>query len=102
MWTESEIQNCKKIFLEEVGCNDKAEKVFDETFERVRNLDFSEFHDREDMIDKMSEILEMPAKNKAFFKDNIDNNKVDTSPEEFFRDGVRLGKEFLRIKETQH
>ena len=48
MWSESEINNFKKIFLDELGCysqNIEAEKVFDETFEKARNLDFSEVHD---------------------------------------------------------
>ena len=64
MWTESEIQNFKKIFLDETHCyghQDVAEKVFDETYEKVRNLDFSEFQNKEEAIGKMLETLEMPA-----------------------------------------
>ena len=142
MWSESEIQNFKKIFLDEVSCyghDDEAEKVFDKTLERVRNLDFSEFQDKEaieklfetvvisaedvasfketlesvrnlnfskfqtkEAIDKLIETLEMHTKFVAFFKDSLVNNKFDTSPEECFRNGVRVGKEFFRIKEKQH
>ena len=62
MWPESEIQNCKKIFLDEMrrySQNNEAEKVFDEMFEKARNLDFSELHDEKEVIDKMSEKLEI-------------------------------------------
>ena len=105
MWSESEIQNYKKIFLDEVSCyghDNEAEKAFDETFERVRNLDFSEFQDKEEAIDKLFETLETPAEFVAFFKDSLVNNKFDTSLEECFKNGVRVGKEFFRIEEKQH
>ena len=77
MWTESEIKNCKKIFLDEIRrCSqnnkaemlEKAEKVFDEMIEKARNLDFSEIHDEKEVIEKMSEKLETPPELTAFFK----------------------------------
>ena len=104
MWTESEIQNFKNIFLDETLCyghQDEAEEVFDESFEKVRNLDFSEFQDKEEAIDKLFETLETPAEFVAFFKDNLVNDN-GTSPEECFRNGVCFGKEFLHIEEKQH
>ena len=99
MWTESEIQNFKSIFLDETRCYDRneAEKVFDESFERVRNLDFQ---DKESVIDKLCETLETPAEFVAFLKANVVNDN-GASPEESFRNGLRVGKEFLRIKQQQ-
>ena len=107
MLTESEIQNCKKNFLDEIqNCktiflgefrhysqNDKAEKVFDEQFEKIRSLDFSELHD----VDSIFEKFEMSPELASFFTDNL---AVDPtlSTEEHFRIGVRLGKEFYRIE----
>ena len=115
MWSESEIHNFKKIFLDEARryCqNNEAEKVFDEMFEKVldemcemfekaRSLDFSELHDEKEAIDKMSEKLEMLPGLKAFFKDNI---VIDPglSPEEHFKNGLRLAKEFYRIEQKAH
>ena len=93
MWTKSEIQNFKNILLDETRgyCHqDEAEKVFDESFEKVRNLDFQ---DKEEAIDKLFEILETPAEVVAFFKRNLPNDS--TSPEESFRNGVHIGKEFF-------
>ena len=101
MWTESEIQNFKTIFLDETLCyghQDEAEKVFDESFEKVRNLDFQ---DKEELIDKLFETLETPAELVAFLKDNVVNDN-GASPEESFRNGVRMGKEFFLIEEEQH
>ena len=101
MWTESEIQNFKNIFLDETsgyGHQDEAEKFFDESFEKVRNLDFQ---DKEEAIDKLFEILETPAEVVAFFKRNIANYNC-TSPEESIRNGVRIGKEFHRIEQKAH
>ena len=101
MWTESEIQNFKNIFLDETrgyGHQDEAEKRFDETFEKVRNLDFQ---DKEKAIHKLSEILETPAEVVAFLNRNLDNVN-GTSPEDFFRNVMRLGREFWRIEEKLH
>ena len=104
MWTESEIQNFKNIFLDETLCyghQDEAEKVFDESFEKVRNLDFQ---DKEELIDKLFETLETPAEFVAFFKGKLAKyNLVNgASPEECFRNGVLIGKEFFLIEEKQH
>ena len=106
MWTESEIQNFKNIFLDETRCyghQDVAEKVFDETFERMGNLDFPKFQLKEEVIDKLFETLEMPTEFVAFFKDirvkDIRVKDNDASPEESFRNGVRMGKEFFHIEE---
>ena len=101
MWTEIEIQNFKNILIDETRgyCHqDEAKKVFDEMFEKVRNLDFQ---DKEEAIDKLFEILEAPAEVVAFFKRNLPNDK-STSPEESFRKGVRIGKEFFHVEEKQH
>ena len=99
MWTESEIQNFKSIFLDETRCyghQDVAEKVFDESFEKMMNLDF-----QEKAIDKLFETLETPAEVVAFLKCNLANDN-GASPEESFRNGVRIGKEFFHIEEKQH
>ena len=101
MWTESEIQNFKNIFLDETRCyghQDVAEKVFDESFEKVRNLDFQ---DKEEAIDKLFEILETPAEVVAFLKRHLANDN-GASPKESFRNGVRIGKEFFHIEKKQH
>ena len=103
MWSESEIYNFKKIFLDEMCCysqNNEAEKVFDETFEKARNLDFSEVHDQKEAIDQMCEKLEMPPELAAYFKDNFVNDPALTN-EEHFRNGILLGKEFFRIEQKQ-
>ena len=106
MWSESEIQNFKNIFLDETLCYDQneAEKVLDESFERVRNLDFSKFQDKEEVIDKVFETLEMPTEFVAFFKDNLVKdtlvNDPGLSPEECFRNGVHIGKEFSILKKS--
>ena len=74
MLSESEIHNCKKIFLDETHCygqncqNYEAEKVFDEMIEKSRNFDFSEFQDKEEAIDKWFETVEMPAEFASFLK----------------------------------
>ena len=84
MWTEGEIQNFKKIFLDETRCyghQDVAKKVFDESFGRVRNIDFSQFQDKEEVFVKVAEALEILAEGVAFLKDNLDNG---ASPEESF------------------
>ena len=83
MWSESEIHNFKKIFLDELGCyfqNNEAEKVFDETFEKARNLDFSEVHD---------EKLETRPELAAYLKDIFVDDPALTN-EENFRNLVRL------------
>ena len=95
MWSESEIKNFKKIFLDETHCysgNNKAEKAFDESFGEMKNLDFSELHDEKEVIDKMFEVLEMPPKLAAYFKDNFVNDPA-LSLEEHFKKGLRLGEE---------
>ena len=98
MWSESKFENLKKTFLEEVGCsslNKEEEKEFYEMFETARNLDFSEIHDKKELIDQICEKLEMPLELAAFFKDNFVNDPA-LSPEEHFKNGLRLGKEFCR------
>ena len=105
MWSESEIQNCKKIFLDETHCygqNDEAEKVFDEMIEKSRNFDFSEFQDKEEAIYKLFETLEIPAEFAAFLKDNFVNDPA-LSSEEHFKKGLLLSKELLYcIKQKAH
>ena len=74
MLSESEIHNFKKIFLDEMGCysrNNEAEKAFDESFEKVRNLDFSEVHDEKEAIDQFCEKFEIRPELAAYFKDNF-------------------------------
>ena len=70
MSAESIIQNCKKIFVDEMSSfcqNDEAEKAFDEFFEKLRNLDFSEVQDEKEAIDNLSEIGITPEL-MAYFK----------------------------------
>ena len=97
MLTESEIQNCKKIFVDEIGCysqKDKAEKMLDEMFEKVRSQGFYDFG-------SICEKLEMSPELTAFFKDNFVYDP-SLSHEEHFKIGVRIGKEFFHIEEKQH
>ena len=46
-------------------------------------------------VDQICEKLEMPLELAAFFKDNFVNDPA-LSPEEHFKNGLRLGKEFFR------
>ena len=68
--------------------NNKAEKEFDEVYEKLRNLDFSELH-VEEVIDQMFEKFEIPPEEVAYFKDNFVVDP-DLSLEEHFKNGVRL------------
>ena len=98
MFTESEIQNFKKIFLDEICCTSgkaEAEKIFDEKFEKTRSIN------QHDDLDSICEKLEMKPELKAYFKDNFVFDP--TLPhEEHFKIGMRLGKEFFHIEEKQH
>ena len=97
MWSEIEFENFKKIFLEEVGCsslNKEEEKEFYEKFETGRNLDLSEVHDEKEAIDQICEKLEIPLELAALLKENFVYDPA-LSPEEHFKNGVRLGKEFV-------
>ena len=92
MLSESGIHNFKKIFLDELGCysqNNKAEKVFDERFEKARNLDFSEVHDEKEAIDQICEKLEIRPELAAYLKDNFVDDPA-LANEENFRNEVRL------------
>ena len=87
MWSESKIQNFKKIILDELGCffqNNKAEKAFDEAFEKARNLDFSGVHDDKEAIDHICEKFEISPELAAYFKDNFSYD-LDLTEEENFR-----------------
>ena len=96
MWTESEIQNLKTIFLDEMSCYDQAEKVFDEWFEKLGKIVFS---GNEELIRKLFETIKMPDEFLQFLEDSLDNG---ASPEECFKNAVRFGKEFYRIEEKAH
>ena len=78
--------------LDELSCcsqNNEAEKVFDETFEKARNLDFSEVHDEKEAIDQICEKLEIRPDLVAYFKDNFFVDLGLTNKENF-RNAVRL------------
>ena len=94
----------KIFFLDEARCycqNDEAENFFDESFEKLRNLDFSGLHYKKEAFDQMCEELEIPPKLAAYCKDNFVKDPA-LSPEECFKNGVRLAKEFYRIEQKQH
>ena len=78
--------------LDELSCcsqNNEAEKVFDETFEKARNLDFSEVYDEKEAIDQICEKLEIRPDLVAYFKDNFFDD-LGLTNEENFRNVVRL------------
>ena len=87
MLSESEIQNCKKLFLDEVV--NELEKIIDKMFEKAINVDSSEIYD------------ETPPELVAYLEDNF---VVDPalSREENFKNGVRLLKEFNHSKQRAH
>ena len=97
MWSESEIQNLKKIALDEVGRflqNNEAEKAFDEAIEKARNLDFSGLHYDKESFDYICEKSEICPDMAAYFKDNLSYD-LDLTGEEKFRNVMRLAKEYL-------
>ena len=103
MWTESEIQSCKKNFLDEVrnmispetppllwSClKFNPEELIDGFFEKAKNMDFSEIRD------------ETPLELVSHLDDNFVYDPA-LSREENFRNGVCLLKEFWRIEQKQH
>ena len=97
MWSESEIQNLKKIALDEVGRflqNNEAEKAFDEAIEKARNLDFSGLHYDKESFDYICEKCEICPDMAAYFNDNLSYD-LDLTGEEKFRNVMRLAKEYL-------
>ena len=104
MWSKSEIQNCKKLFLDETHCygQDVAEKAFDEMIEKTRNFDFSEFQDKEEAIVKLFEILEIPAEIAVCLKHNFVNDPA-LSSEKNFKRALLFGKEIInRIEQKAY
>ena len=108
MFSESEIDNFKKNFLDELGCYNEAEKVFDEMAEKAKNLYFSvmalispEMQDFSEASALIWEKLEIPPEMLAFFKDNFDFDPA-LLPEEHFKNGLRIGQEFFLIEKKQH
>ena len=100
MFTESETQNYKKIFLEEVACycqNGIAEKTFDEMIEKIRSKDLSERDD----LDTFCEKLGMGPELQVFFKENFECDPF-LSGEENFRNGTCLGKEYMCIEQKNN
>ena len=87
MFTESEIQNFKKIFLDEVVI--ELEKIIDKLFEKAINMDSFEIRD------------ETPLELVEYLDDNF---VVDPalSREENFKNGVRLLNEFHLIEQKAH
>ena len=90
MWYESEIQNFKNIFLEEMSCYDQdlAEKVFDEWFEKVSKIAFSGIEGFVELI----KAVKMPAEFVQYLLDSLDNDN-GVSPEERGRNALRFAKE---------
>ena len=120
MLTEIEIQNCKKIFDDEIYCflqKHDAEKAFDENKEKITplvDLIFAlqgETQEVEEFFEKLENSPEMAAvcfkdnnivqEYMAFLKDNIRDDDPNLTYEENFRNGVLFGLGFL-IKEKQH
>ena len=116
----SQIQNCKKIFDEELCCylqNHDAEKAFDEIKEKITplaDLIFalqSESQEVDEFFEKLENAPEMAAvcfkdnnivqEMMAFLKDNIRADDPNLTYEENFRNGVLFGLDF-RIEEKQH
>ena len=67
----------------------------------MRNQDFSELFHVEEVIYKLFEKFEIPSEEVAYFKDNFVADP-DLSLEEHFKNGMRLCKEFCRIKQRAH
>ena len=91
MWSESEIHNFKKNFLDELGCysqNNEAEKEFDEMFEKARHLDLSEVHDEKEALDQIFEKLKIRPELASYYKDVFDD--LDLKNEGNFRNVARL------------
>ena len=97
MVAEIENQNCKKSLLDEIHRLLQACKEMNKILEKVKSKEFSELDD----LDSICEYLGMCPEMKAFFKDNFVDDPA-LSPKEHFKNGMRLGQEFFRIKEKQH
>ena len=101
MRSESKIQECKKVFLDEVPnmispetppllwayLKFKPKEVFEGLFEKAKTMD--EIRD------------ETPPKLRAYLDDNFVYDPA-LSPKENFRNGVSLLKEFWRIEQEVH
>ena len=101
MWSESEIQNFKKIVSDQLGHffqNNKAEKTFEKGIEKARNLDFSGVHDDKEAIDHICEKCERSPELGAYFKDNFSYDP-DLTKEENFRNVLRLINRYLGKEE---
>ena len=129
MFSESQIENLKKIALEELGCNDNVEKAFEKALEKTKIPAFSEvvaqiekslnqkllppfplelgkfecpeMQDFSEESARICEELEIPPEMLAFFKDNIVFDPA-LSFEEHFRNGIRMGQEFCCIEKKKH
>ena len=120
MFSESQIENLKKIALEELGCNDNVEKAFEKALEKTKIPAFSlnqkllppfplelgkfecpEMQDFSEESARICEELEIPPEMLAFFKDNIVFD-LALSFEEHFRNGIRMGQEFCCIEKKKH
>ena len=100
MPSESEIQNCKKIFLEEMG------HYFDEM---VRHFDekgcYSDEIDRKffELINEVCEKLGHTSEEKEYLKARFHADDPSLTPEENCRDGIRFGIGLLRrIREKKN
>ena len=96
MFTESEIQYFKKNFADEMGGFAGAEKQF----EKLKNLEFVQLPDSE-AFDHYGEKLGVDPELMAFVKANFVIDPA-RSYEEVIKEAVRIGKEFLCIREKQH
>ena len=101
MWSESEIQNFKKIVSDQLGHFfriNEAEKAFEKGIEKARNLDFSGVHDNKEAIDHICEKCEISPELGAYFKDNFSYDP-DLTKEENFRNVLRLINGYLGKEE---
>ena len=100
MPSESEIQNCKKIFLEEMG------HYFDEM---VRHFDekgcYSDEIDRKffELFYEICEKVGHTPEEKEYLKAGVHADDPSLMPEENCREGIRIFTElFCRIREKKN
>ena len=127
MFSESQLAILKKIVLEEMEGDASDKELFDEMVEKTKTPAFSEAVNlivdslnrphlqvfppewggplKQDFYEasaRICEELEIPTELLVFFKDKIANESPTLSLEENIRNGIRYGKEFVRIEQKKN